>query len=121
MPADQVAFIAPMIREMLQEGDGWCVRFSQEGNDSNWIEVAGSVLNIKYPHDQNPVGLLKTLGVESAESLITASWSAGVYATLEAPDREIYSLAKYVDQIFERVLGLGGDYDVDAEIFQLAS
>lgn len=121
MPADQIASIAPMIREMLEAGDGWCARFTQKGCDSNWVEVAGTMINISYPHNLSPGEILKRVGVDSAGALIASEWSPNVFATFEAPDREIYSLAKYVDQIFEKVLSLGGDYDLDVEIFRLAS
>lgn len=119
MSADQIAEIAPLVREVLQAaGDpNLCATFEVVGNSDAWVQVTAESINVAYPSSEEP---LLHLG-----ALVSAHPCSGVIAfeptkflTLSFhPDRP-QVIARFVDALLSSLFGLG-DYSVNGSIEEL--
>jgi len=69
MGADQIAEIAPALREALAGGPDTCVTFEVMGAPEKWVQFVGGTLNAAYPGE--------TPGDASRPGTPSASGSAG--------------------------------------------
>jgi hypothetical protein len=124
MGADQIAAIAPALRELQdarRSGDSrahkLCASLSITGNSSAWIQVVGDQLNFGYPRSDDPVEYVRHLNVAQSPSIQLVGMTPNSYATLAFGDCDIYALARLIDRLFAALHSLQPNaYDVDVEV-----
>jgi len=118
MPEDEIAVYRPALREILEGGEGWCATFSDEDDESAWVQVLDGQLNFAYPYKVEPQKLLGKVGVADLESLEVVSWEPGKYATFRLTQCEEGSLSLIVDQVFTKVLDRVSGFRIAVELFK---
>ncbi|HEX2674966.1 MAG TPA: hypothetical protein VHM25_29015 [Polyangiaceae bacterium] len=124
MGADQIAEIAPAVREVVDgftQGRNLCATFEVSGGPDKWIQFTSGTINLAYPVDEDPVLLPAGLGIGPLNSLILVDWAPRTFATfnIEAP-MTVRDIARIIDAMFESTLGCAGrDYSVDVEFIEL--
>ena len=114
MSADQVAEIAPAIRESIAGGDRLCATFTISGDESRWVQFMGNVVNAAYPYTAEPTALIARLG-----SGVIESYDSEQYVTVRLPTRDVYAIARWIDAYFQQVLRAGDDYSIDCSLERL--
>lgn len=124
MSADQIAEIAPLIREVFaharehqaQDGD-LCATFEVVGVTDAWAQVTPAELNVAYPSDRFPDEELGEIlrGLPAAQLV---SWEPNTFATWSFVSEEPREVAKVVDQVLAKLFDLG-DYSVDGQLERL--
>jgi hypothetical protein len=114
MSADQIAEIAPGVREAIAGGDDLCVTFTISGDEDRWVQFVGGVVNAAWPHAHDPEPLIAQLGHAAVES-----YQAEQYVTARLRVADVYAVARWIDAYFEHALGAGTDYSLDLEIERL--
>lgn len=111
--SDQIAEIAPGVREALAGGPSWCVTFEISGDPNRW-EVTTGTINAAYPHVKAPGPRLGAL-----ESFVVGEWepNKSVAGTLALEDAR--STAHWIDRYFAEVLDCDWDYSVDLQCDRL--
>ena len=107
MSADQIAEIAPLVREVLAapEGKALCGTIEVDGIGDAWAQVTADAINFAYPSAEDPARRLS--------SLVGAHPCAGNYT----PDRP-QVIAKFIDGLLRALFGLR-EYSVNISIFEL--
>jgi hypothetical protein len=114
MSADQVAEIAPPIREALAGGPGLCATFVVSGQSQAWLQFVDGVINAAYPAAAEPASVLAELG-----SATLQNWEAGKYLTAALVLGDARAIAKWIDGYFEKVLSAGSEYALDVSLERL--
>jgi hypothetical protein len=109
MSADQIAELAPGVREALADS-AYCATFEVSGLPDMWVQFHDGVLNAAYPYESNPTSLLAELGGSLEE------WEAEQFVTVELGTDDVRTLAKWIDAYFVQVLHAEADYAVDVRI-----
>ena len=97
-----------------------CATFEVSGDPNRWIQFMPGVINLAYPHTDDPSPLPAQLGLPPA-LLLLVEWEPGAFATfnIETP-LTVREIAQTIDALFESTLGCAGrDYSVDVELFDL--
>jgi hypothetical protein len=110
MSSDQIAEIAPGIREALADAR-YCATFEIAGQAHKWVQFQAGTVNAAYPHSEHPANLLTTIGGGAL-----TEWTAGKFLTVNLAFNDARAVAKWIDGYFERVLAAGDDYAVDLRI-----
>ena len=119
MSADQIAEMAPFIREVLDAPErNLCATFEVSDNKNIWAQVVLGVINIAYPSEEDPEHRL----VEFLADPLCAGvseWEPLKCVTLlyNVPDRP-QIVARFVDRLLADLFKLG-DYSVDASLEDL--
>ena len=111
MSADSIAEIAPAIREVIDGGPNLCTTFTVAGKPDAWVQFVGGVANAAYPRKEDPSAVLATLGSASLED-----WTPGEFLTVRLETDDASSIAAWIDQYFEQILGAGSGYALDVSI-----
>ena len=114
MGSDQIAEIAPGVREALAGGPSWCVTFEIPGNPNRWVQFTTGTINAAYPHVEAPGQLLSALG-----SFAVKGWEPNKYVTGTLALEDARSIAGWIDRYFAEVLDCDWDYSVDFEFDRL--
>ena len=114
MSADQIAEIAPAIREVLEAGGGLCATFEVAGDPSSWVQFTDGTLNAAYPSDANPSSLLSILGTAAVEA-----WEPRTFLTVSLSEREPREIARWIDRYFEVALAAPAKYAVNVRLENL--
>jgi hypothetical protein len=123
MSADQVAEIAPLVREVLNAankeatGSEWCATFEVVGNSAAWAQVTASVINVSYPHRDEPYKRLEGILSRLPDAHIV-SWEPGQYATFSYGPATAMVIAQVVDEALTLLFQLP-DYSVDSRVERL--
>ena len=121
MSADQVAEMAPLVREVFAAGADdaaeWCATFEVVGNASAWAQVTASSLNLAYPFADAPLLRLADV-VRPLPEVELVGWEAGKYATFSFGSASASVVARAVDDALTLLFALG-DYSVDGQLEQL--
>ncbi|HZF10263.1 MAG TPA: hypothetical protein VFE33_15850 [Thermoanaerobaculia bacterium] len=120
MGADQIAEIAPGLREALAGGPDTCVTFEVTGDPEKWVQFLDGTVNAAYPRETPPVleHLLPATSPDLEPRLL--GWEARKYATLKIPGADTRFLASWIDRYFVCILDCeAGGYDVDVTIEML--
>lgn len=124
MSADQVAEIAPLVREVFDHAsenlttDGvLCATFEVVGITAAWAQVTPNELNIAYPMDQSPESELHEImqGLPASKLL---SWEANKFATWSFGSTKAGEVAKVLDLLLTKLFSLG-DYSLDGQLERL--
>jgi hypothetical protein len=110
MGSDQIAEIAPGIREALSAGPGWCATFEVAGDPTKWVQFESGTINAAYPFADAP-------GSEPAFALST--WQPNKFLTGRLMQSDPRSIARWIDDYFTAVLGCADDYSVDVSLARL--
>ena len=119
MSADQIAEIAPLVREVLGalEGQALCGMIEVEGVRDAWAQVTADAINVAYPSTEDPARRLSSL-VSSHPCAGVAEWESMKFSTFSyTPDRP-QVIAKFIDSLLRELFGLR-DYSVNVSIFEL--
>ncbi len=119
MSADQIAEIAPLIREVLGAPSKvtLCATFEVTGNSDAWAQVTATAINIAYPSEQEPQERLAAL-LSSSTCTGISDWEPMKFVTLTyGPDRP-QAIARLIDGLLSELFQLN-DYSVDASIEEL--
>ena len=119
MSADQIAEIAPLIREVLgaPEGQALCGTIEVDGMGDAWAQVTADAINVAYPSAEDPARRLSSL-VGAHPCAGVAEWEPMKFTTFNyTPDRP-QVIAKFIDGLLRELFGLG-DYSVNIRIFEL--
>jgi hypothetical protein len=119
MSADQIAEIAPMIREVLDAPAeaNLCATFEVVGNDDAWAQVTPRSINVAYPSNEAPEVRLAA-HLASLPCVGISDWEPMRFATFTyMPDRP-QVIARFVDCLLADLFRLG-DYSVNANLQEL--
>jgi|SRR5215467_9426393 len=108
MGSDQIAEIAPGVREALAGGPSWCVSFKITGDPNRWVQLTGDTINAAYPYVEAPGARFDALG-----SFAVTEWEANKFVTGTLVLEDARSIARWIDRYFAEVLGCDWDYSVD--------
>jgi len=111
MSVDQVAEIAPAIREALAGGADLCATFVVTGQSQAWVQFVDGVVNAAYPATAEPAAVLAELG-----SATLQNWEPGKYLTAALTLGDARAIAKWIDHYFEMVLGAETEYALDVSL-----
>lgn len=114
MGADQVAEIAPGIREAKGGTPDLCVTFTVAGQPEKWVQWVDGVINAAYPHIDPPETRLGRLQIDSIEA-----WEPGKCLTVTLTERDPYAIARWIDNYVSTVLNAGIDPSFDVSLDQL--
>jgi hypothetical protein len=121
MSADQIAEIAPMIREVFDHarlnptGERYCcATFEVVGRSQAWAQVTPTELNIAYPLDTSPEEELREI-IQKLSAAQLLSWESKTFATWSFAAAKPIEVAAVVDEILAKLFKLG-DYSVDSHI-----
>jgi hypothetical protein len=119
MSADQIAEMAPIIREVLEapSESNLCATFEVVGNGDAWAQVTPNSINVAYPSNEAPeVRLVTFLG----RSLCTgiSDWEPLKFVTFTYARDRPQVVARFVDSLLADLFKLR-DYSVNAEIQEL--
>jgi hypothetical protein len=70
-----------------------------------WVQVMPGTVNMAYPSAEEPLELLRRVGVRSPPDIYLVEWAAGEYATFGFGNISARDHASFVDQLFVRILG----------------
>ena len=104
MGADQVAEIAPGIREAIGGRPDLCVTFTVTGHPDKWVQWVDGVINAAYPHVDPPESRLGGLQFDAIQH-----WEPKKSLTVTLAETEVYAIAKWIDSYFATVLDPGVD------------
>ena len=108
MGSDQIAEIAPGVREALADGPSWCATFMVSGNPDRWVQFTAGTINAAYPTHEAPESRLGEL-----ESFALKDWAPNKYITGILALEDARSVARWIDHYFVAILGCDWDYSVD--------
>jgi hypothetical protein len=74
--SDQIAEIAPGVREALVGGSSWCATFRISCDPNRWVQFTAGTINAAYPHNEAPEPRLGELG-----SFALSEWAPNKYIT----------------------------------------
>jgi len=120
MSADQIAEIAPLVREVLSAsaqqapGPEWCATFEVVGNSSAWAQVTASSVNFAYPHEDAPRVRLESV-LSRLPDIELLSWEPGQYATFSFGPASATAVARVVDEALALLFELD-EYSVDGQL-----
>jgi len=106
--SDQIAEIAPGVREALAGGPSWCATFTISCDPNRWVQFTAGTINAAYPHNEAPESRLGELG-----SFALREWAPSKYITGMLALEDARSVARWIDHYFVAILGCDGDYSVD--------
>jgi len=106
--SDQIAEIAPGVREALAGGPSWCVTFKISSDPNRWVQFTAGTINAAYPHNEAPESRLGELG-----SFALTEWEPNKYITGMLALEGARSVARWIDHYFVAILGCDLDYPVD--------
>ena len=119
MSADQIAEIAPLIREVLCAPSDvtLCATFEVAQNSEAWAQVTATAINIAYPSTRAPQERLAAF-LSSPPCTGISDWEPAKFVTLGySPDRP-QVIASLVDGLLSELFKLS-DYSINAEIEEL--
>ena len=106
MPADEVAAIRPIVAEVLAAGPDWCATFTDERDESVWVQVSGDLINFSYTGNSDPEILLMDRAGPDFESVELKKWSKkGKFATFRIRELSVASATAVADAVFWHLLG----------------
>jgi hypothetical protein len=114
MGSDQIAEIAPGVREALAGGPSWCATFTSSCDPKRWVQFTAGTINAAYPYDEMPASCLEELG-----SFELNDWAPNKFITGVLALEDARSVARWIDHYFVAVLGCDLDYAVDVLLEQL--
>lgn len=119
MSADQIAEIAPLVREVLgaPEGQAFCGTIEVDGLDDAWAQITADTINIAYPSAEEPARRLASL-VGAHPCAGVAEWESMKFTTLSYTADRPQVIAKFIDGLLRELFGLE-DYSVNTSIFEL--
>jgi hypothetical protein len=112
--SDQIAEIAPGVKEALAGGRSWCVTFEISGDPNRWVQFTAGTINAAYPHVAAPgprLGALRSFAVEE--------WEPNKSVTGRLALEDAGSIARWIDRYFAEVLDCDWDYSVDLKFDHL--
>ena len=84
MGSDQIAEIAPGVREMLAGGPDWCATFEIPSDSDRWVQFTVGIINAAYPHNEAPESRLGELGSFTLEEWEPNKYVSGKLALEDA-------------------------------------
>lgn len=124
MGADQVAEIAPLVREVFaharehpSKDEVLCATFEVVGVKDAWAQVTPTEINIAYPLSHPPGEELGDM-IGSLPAAELVEWQPETFATWSFACEEPLKIAKVVDQLLIKLFALG-DYSVDGQLERL--
>ena len=81
-----------------------------------WVQWLDGVVNLRWPHDDDPRTALPRLGAPPPPSAVVGSHQPGGNAIVHAPDSRIDDVAEFIDRCFQRVLGAGARYEIAVRV-----
>ncbi|HUF79806.1 MAG TPA: hypothetical protein VMN03_01625 [Burkholderiales bacterium] len=119
MSADHIARISPMVRKVFESpSEGMCATIEIVGKRDAWAQVMKGTLNAAYPLETPPESHLRDILACLPGSIVT-DWKAKNFVTVMFESATPSDVAKAVDQLFEKVFGVG-DYAVDCRLENLS-
>lgn len=124
MSADQVAEIAPLVREVLAAASSGaaadtelCATFQVVDNSSAWAQVTAGHLNVAYPFEDAPMKRLDGVFSQLSDVVLVA-WQPGNFATIAFGPASALSIAKVVDATLSRLFAVE-DYSINGMLERL--
>ena len=124
MSADQIAEIAPFIREVFEYARqhpaarrDLCATYDVVGVNDAWAQVTARELNVAYPLENSPEEELRQV-VQRLPAARLISWEAGRYATWSFVSTNAAEVAEVLDQVLSHLFELG-DYSVNTQLEHL--
>ncbi|WP_035648058.1 hypothetical protein [Bradyrhizobium sp. ORS 285] len=115
MGSDQIAEIAPAVREILGGGSGWIATFEVTGDPTKWVQFEIGCINAAYLSADAPS---QKLGGLPAFALLM--WEPNKYLTGSLDLSDPRSIARWIDDYyFSAVLECADDYSIDVGIARL--
>jgi hypothetical protein len=106
--SDQIAEIAPGVKEALAGGPFWCATFKIFCDPNRWVQFTAGTINAAYPHVEAPESRLDELA-----SFALREWAPNKYVTGMLALEDARSIARWIDRYFVEILGCDWDYSVD--------
>lgn len=116
---DPVAQITAAIREIEAEDseETLCASFGIAGQETPWIQVIPGILNLWWPHAQEPASQVEDVAASALPGLQLTDWNAGTFAMYEFDAAPPDEQAAVVDQLFRKLYGCAEDYELTVEIY----
>jgi hypothetical protein len=112
MGADQLAEIAPMVREVMAGGDSWCATFEVSGDSSRWVQFMVGTINAAYPRMNDEC-------VKAFGACDVVDWAPLNFVTVEIERSEARTIAMWIDRYFAEILDCNGECSIDCRIEKL--
>ena len=112
--SDQLADIAPGVKEALVGGPSWCAMFKISGDPNRWVQFAAGTISAAYRHIEAPESRLDELG-----SFTLREWAPNKYVTGTLALEDARSIARWIDHYFVAILGCDWNYSVDSLLERL--
>ena len=119
MPADEITFYRPVIRESYSNDGEWCASFSNQNDKAQWVQVLGNLINVAYPYTMPPEELIRQRGVLLLDKLTLDSWEPETFATFKVKERCVETMATLVDQLFIKVVMCDIPTEMVSEIYEV--
>ena len=129
MDPDMSKWLTSLITQTLaQLEQGAALTCEVQGDAGRWVQVVpeqdeedarlgGIVLNFAYRHTDEPLTVLRRVGVQPPPDTQVAEWEANGFARLWVrPDIPVVALALFVGDIIEKVQQTPPDYELAAWI-----
>jgi hypothetical protein len=98
--SDQVAEIAPGVKEALIGGPSRCATFKISCDPNRWVQFTAGTINAAYPHIEAPESRLSELG-----SFALREWAPNKYVTGTLALEDARSIARWIDHYFVAIFG----------------
>jgi len=105
---EQIAEVAPGVKEALMGGPSWCATFTISCDPNRWAQFTAGTINAAYPHIETPESRLGELG-----SFALREWAPNKYVTGMLALEDAKSIARWIDHYFVAILDCDWDYSVD--------
>lgn len=113
MGAKQIDEMGPGLRRVYEGVDGpddpptscCTLEAKTPSGAAVWVQAMPGTVNMAYPLDAEPLGLLGGRGVRGPADIYLVEWAAGQYATFGFGDLTPADHARFIDELFVKVLG----------------
>jgi hypothetical protein len=100
----------------LPDAERLCAVLQVAEQEDQWIEILLGTLNFGYPHDDDPLELLRRRGVAAVTQLAIVAFEPKLYATVNYAPCAVDDLARFIDQLLMAIYALpSADYRLTME------
>jgi hypothetical protein len=122
MSADQIAEIAPLVREVFASEPSspdvqLCATLEVVGHPDVWLQIVPGTLNFSYPLATDPATTLGRLLANLPESSVV-SWAPDTFATVTFGPVAPRTVAAVIDALLSTLFSLD-DYAIDGSIEEI--
>jgi hypothetical protein len=112
--SDQVAEIAPRIRESIEGGADMCATFTIKGDPKRWVQFMDGRVNAFLPETFDVEQVVPRLG-----GGVLDEYDTGVFVMVRMETADVHVIAPWIDAYFRHVLAARSNYSIDCTVERL--